>query len=141
MMIKVKTLMLSLSLFGNALAVLFVVSALTSATANISLYRMEGGISSAMIVSIPLGSEAATATFGPVEITLRRGESAFLQFASVVEGRQANWIIQALYDHRVIDVSQNPTGITITGIDSGTCLLQTLTNDGIIDIAIIRILE
>jgi len=139
MMIKVKTLVLSVSLLFNALAVTLLISAIAGNTSSFSFYRMDGGIAAAMIVSVPLSS--GSVTFNPVEITLSVGESAFLQIAGAVEGRQVNWIIQALYDRRIISVSQNSGGITITAVNSGECVLQTFTNDGITDVAIIRVAE
>ena len=139
MMIKVKTLLFGVSLLCNALFIGLVISTLTSTTASLSFHRMNRGMTSAVVVSVPLSSQAVT--FNPVEITLRKGESAFLQIASVVEGRQANWIIKALYDHRIIAVSINAFGITITAFDTGECSIQTLTNHGIRDVALIRVIE
>ena len=139
MMIKVKTLLFGLSLLCNALFIGLVINSLTSNAASFSFNRMDGGMASAVVVSVPLSSGAVT--FNPVEITLRKGESAFLQIASVIDGRQANWIIQVLYDHNLIAVSKNAFGITITAIETGECVMQTLTNHGIIDVAIIRIVE
>jgi hypothetical protein len=99
---------------------------------------MDRVMTAAMIVNAPL---AGTVTWNPVEMTLRRGESASLQIASMIEGRQVNWIVQALFDPRIIAVNENPFGILITALAVGECILQTLTNDGIRDIAIIRVTD
>ena len=139
-MVKLKTLILVISLAGNALAVILVAAAIASGggSASLSFYRREEGIATAMIVSVPPDS---IVTFNPVEITLHKGDSALFQFSSVINDSQANWIIQALYDRSLVEVRQNPAGITITAVNPGICVIQTLTNDGIMDIAVIRVIE
>ncbi|MCL2381223.1 MAG: hypothetical protein FWC64_06470 [Treponema sp.] len=138
MKIQIKTLVLGVSLSLNALSIALVIGAVSANTATLSFYPKEAGITAAVIVSVPPDS---TVTFNPVEITMRTGESAFLQIASAIDGRQANWLVQALYDRHVISTSPNASGVTITAVAAGECVMQTLTNDGIMDVAIIRVTE
>ena len=139
MIAKAKTFLFGLSLLCNALLIGLAVNALAGNTASLSFYRMDKGMASAVIANVPAMPGAVT--FNPVEITLKIGESASLQITSVIEGRQANWIINALYDRSVIAVSRNPFGITITAVGAGESVMQTLANNGIVDVAVIRVVE
>ena len=140
-MVKIKTVILIISLALNALFAMLAAGALRSkpAVQTLSFFQMEGSIVAAMVVSVPL--ETGGIVFNPAEIVLRKGESATLQISSVSGGMQANWIIQALYDRSVVSVSPNATGITITAIEIGECPLQTLASEGITDVALIKVVE
>jgi hypothetical protein len=140
MMIKVKTLILIVSLLVNALFAALVIGTFRSpASVSLLFAPPEQSFTAAMLVSVPF--EAGIVVFNPVEITLLVGESASLQMASVIAGRQANWIIQALYNRDIISVSRNDSGITITAIAAGEDVIQTLGGEGITDIAIVRVIE
>jgi CBS domain containing-hemolysin-like protein len=137
--IKIALIILSIAL--NALFVFTVVSAFTVSAASLSFYDMdEGGkryTTAAAVVSIPLG--AAEVLYGPVALSLAAGDKASLQISAVSGGKQANRIITALYDRSVIRVSETGFGIVITALAPGSTALQTLSGEGIIDIAVITV--
>ena len=140
MMINVKTIILIISVLGNALSIALVVSAVTSPRAAFISFSTPAqmSVTAAMVVSVPF--DAGYVNFNPVEMTLRVGQSASLQISSVIAGQQANWIIQALYDRSILSISPNPQGITITAIAPGECVIQTLAGDGITDVAFIQVI-
>jgi len=133
-----KTITLIISLILNVLGIGLLLFSSSGQTSTLSFYATEDSVTSALVVSIP---NERVGTFGTVQITLRKAESASLQLSSVIGGRQANWIVQPLYDHKIVSVSQSSTGIIITALEIGETAVQTLTNDGISDIAIIKVIE
>jgi hypothetical protein len=125
----------------NALCFVFFALALAQKTASVSFLDLDGPdrryTAAALIVSIPEGS--GSVNFGPAEVALHRGGAAAFQ-ASVVAGRkQANWYVNALYDHAVIAVENTGYGIVIRALQEGETTLQTLTEEGIKDVLIVRV--
>lgn len=138
---RIKTITLVISLLLNGLVFLFTVLALSRHTASFSFYDMGGTdhaayTTAAAVVSFPRGGNVL---LGPVEITLKRGQSASLQFSAVSQNRQANYLITALYDRGVLKVDQNGFGIVITALEAGETTMQTLSDGGITDIARVRV--
>jgi hypothetical protein len=89
-------------------------------------------IAAANIVTSPQGS---VVVFNPVEITLEPGQSASVQFSVMLSRKQLNWMAETLYDRGVVQVKKNPFGITILAVGEGTAALQTVTENGIKDVA------
>ena len=142
-MIKGKTFFLLLSLFLNGLFIsVFITAILSNPPSTLSFYSMdrEGSLyaTAAMVVSAPSGN---TITFNAVEISLKPGDRAFIQFSAIIGKNQANWIMETLYDHGIINVQKTGFGIIITALKTGECVLQTLGNDGITDIALVKVID
>jgi hypothetical protein len=137
--IKLTLIILSIAL--NALFVFIAVSAFTGATASLSFYDMDGEdgryTTAAAVVSIPL--ETGEVLYGPISLSLAEGDRAALQISAVSGGKQANRLITALYDRSVIRISETGFGIVITALAPGSTTLQTLSGEGIIDIAVITV--
>jgi len=126
-----------LSLFFNVLFILFLILSSRSKRSFLSYNKEEGYITSAAVISVPLSDEIS---FGTIEITLMPMEKAYLQYAvSTPEITQGNMIIRALYDPDIISVKDSGYGIEILALAHGSTLMQTLTNDGIKDIALITV--
>ena len=138
-MIKFKTILLVVSLLLNALFVWVVTNALSGETRSLSFYAPEPSMTAAVVASVP--PESGSIVFNVVEFTLKRGESASLQFSGLVEGKQANWIVESLYDHRVIHVRKSVYGIIITALEIGETVMQSVTGEGIQDIAFVKVIE
>jgi hypothetical protein len=141
-MVKIKTIVLIISLCINALAVLLFTLIATGTPRNAAqllFERDELAVTHAMLVSTP--KNISSIAFNSLDITLRKGESATLQFSNVIDGRQTNWVMQALYDHSIIKVEAAQFGIVITALNEGECVMQTITQVGITDIAYIRVVE
>ena len=127
------------SLFFNALFVLFLILSLSSKNAFISFKRADGHIASAAVVSVPF-SEKNEIAFGVIEITMRPQDKAYLQYSFCTdEIKQANMIIASLFDPDIISVNNTGYGIEITALAQGSTLMQTLTNGGIKDVALITV--
>jgi hypothetical protein len=140
MRVHFKSLLLAVSLLLNGIFIALCVFAFTSRTktSHLSFPAPPDGYSTAAaVISVP---PAGTAVFDLVEITLKPREKAFLQF-SVISGAQGNLILNAVYDHDVITITQTGYGIEITALQSGSTLMQTLTADGIKNVALINVNE
>jgi len=139
MTIKLKTVILAVSLLCNAAFAAFMTAALKSDNTSVSFKELKGSIAAAMVVNFP--AEPGGVMFNPPEINLKRGMSASVQISSVNEKRQADWVIQPLYDHRLVSVTSTPSGIVITALEKGECVVQAFTGKGFMDIAVVRVIE
>jgi len=95
-------------------------------------------ITAAAVVSLPSGDEAV---FELVTISLKPGEKAFLQFSFITRNKQGNLLINSLYDPAVISISNASYGVEITALSEGETLMQTITIDGIKNVALIRVVS
>jgi hypothetical protein len=136
---KIKSGFLVFSLILNAIFIAVLVTALFSKSSNL-YYRTprDGYVTAAAVVSVPADGEAV---FDLITMSLRPGEKSFLQFSFVSSRKQANLLINALYDPGVISISNAAYGIEITALSEGETLMQTLTNDGVKNIALIRVVK
>jgi len=126
-----------ISLLFNGLFILFLILSSQSKRSFFSYNKEDGYITSAAIVSVPVSDEIS---FGVIEITLTPGEKAYLQYSfSAAEIIQVNMIVRALYDPKVVSVKDKGFGIEILALAQGSTLMQTLTNDGIKDVALITV--
>lgn len=134
-----KTAAFVLSLFFNAAFAVFFAIALSGKTASVSFLDMEklnGGaayLTGACVVSVP--EAGASLVFGPAEFTLSPGDVAAYQFSAVSGGGQLNMACEPLYDRAVVAVEKSGYGLVITALSPGEAVLQTLTADGIRDLA------
>jgi len=144
MVIKVKSLLIAVSLIANGFFVLFLILLLFSSSMSNNLTLSvhappdDGYITAAAVAGAPKGREVV---FNAVEITLKPREKAFLQFLVSSDKKQANLLITPLYDPEIISVTQTGSGLDITALVEGVTLIQYLANDGIKDIALIIIEE
>jgi len=136
---KTKSFLFGFSIFLNAVFFLFCIIALSSKNTFLSILPPEDkSITSASVVSVPAGSGIV---FNSIEISLKQNEKAFIQFAVFADRKQSNLLLQALYDHNIISVSQAGIGIEITALALGSTLMQTITSEGIRDVALITVTE
>ena len=134
-----KKIIFALSVFLNAafLLLLLLLVSLGRGTSSFSFVDHGAGYhSSALVVSAPAGSGVG---FGPVEISMEAGESAYLQFSAHIGGRQSSLAMEPLYDHGVVSVGQSGFGIVITGIGPGDATLQLFSPQGFKDIAYVTV--
>ena len=128
-----------ISVTANILAVGLVVAAATAAprSASVVFTSPGSGFTTAVLASVP---DSARVVIGPVEITLRENETAALQFSVVRPGGQANFLLSPiLHDRGTVSVREEGMGIVVTAIREGETVLQTFGDDGISDIAVIRV--
>jgi len=91
----------------------------------------------AAVVSLPSSSEAV---FELITISLKPGENAFLQFSFIPSKKQQlNLLINTLFDPEIVSISQTGYGIQIHALQEGETLMQTLTNDGVKNVALIKV--
>jgi len=137
MQIKVKSLVLVISLIINTFFILFFIISIISKNSLLSIYTPDDNyVTACAVVSAPVSSAIV---FDLIEITLKPEEKAFLQFSVISEKKQVNFLITALYDNDIISVTQNGYGIGITALREGVTVMQTLSNDGIKDVALITV--
>ena len=134
----VKTILLTFSLGFNALFILVFMLVASSKSSTLSYYRPDkNGMTAAVVVSVP---RSRAVVFEPVEITLQKNDQAALQYSVIASGAQANRLITALYDRDLIRVEDTGYGIIITALNEGDTMMQTVTADGIVNIARITII-
>jgi hypothetical protein len=133
MQIKIKPLLFALSLFLNAAVILLVILSGFSKTSTFSFFKPDDYITAASVVSVPKAQSAAVEL---ITVNIKPLDKAYLQFSVISEhNKQANLLFNALYDPNVISVAQTGFGMEITALREGSTLIQTLTNDGIKDVA------
>jgi hypothetical protein len=138
MQIKLKSFLFGLSLFFNAIFILLMILSSFSKYSRLSFYPPgDGLITAATVINFPKDSDAVFENF---ELTLKPGQYAYLQYSVVLtDNKQTNMLINALYDPDVIAVFHSGFGIEILALSEGSTLMQTLTNDGVKNIALITV--
>ena len=122
------------SLFFNVVFILFFVAAALGKTASLSFRNMgDTYLTAACVVSMP--EQRADLVFGPVEFTLIHGEKAALQLTAYLDGKQLNMAPDPLYDRSVIAVEKTGYGLLIEALSPGEAVFQTITSEGIRDLA------
>ena len=139
---KAHKIVLAVSLVMNAIFFLVLALTLSRRMSSVSFLdndsettRYATGV---CIASVPRGGSVV---FGTVELTIKQGEEASLQFSSVMEKTQSNIALEVLYDRAVLRVERSPYGLTVKALAPGTALLQTVTQDGIRDVASVIVEE
>jgi hypothetical protein len=134
-----KTVALIISIAANALFCLFLALAFTVKSASFSFYEPDASyLAAAAVAVLPV---SGTVVFNTVEITIKQGEQAALQFSVIANRKQANWLIHTLYDHDIIAVEPSGHGVMINALRPGETVMQTLSEDGFKDVARITVLE
>jgi len=137
MKIKLKSVIFIVSLIFNFIFIFLLFLASFSKYADISYYYPDDDLfSAAAIVSFP---KDGSAVFELIEISLKPRQTAHLQYSVISSGKQSNLLLNALYDPDIISVKNTGYGIEIKALNEGVTLMQTLTNNGIRDIALIII--
>jgi hypothetical protein len=135
-----KTIALVVSVALNALFIAFVAAALSSHSAALSFYDMgPSHTTAALVVTFPSGSSGAV--FGPVHLRLKKGEQAAIQFSAYTQKKQANYLINALYDRGILRHENTGYGVIVTALEAGETVMQTLGGEGIDDLAAITVTD
>jgi hypothetical protein len=138
MKINLKTLFFGLSLLFNIIIIFLLVLSSFSKNSSINcFYSDDNSVTAASVVNFPKDSKAS---FDNLEITLKRGQKARIQFAFLFpDQKQANLLINALYDPKIIKITHTGFGIEIFALAEGSTLMQTITNNGVQNIASITV--
>jgi hypothetical protein len=137
-----KTVLIVLSVLGNAALAALVALAFTGNSRSLSYHVMDADgpyTVGACIVSV--GGPGENIVFSPVAVRLAAGDRAHLQYAAVRDGAQINVAPEALHDREIVSVSQTGYGVLITALAPGETVLQTVTAEGIRDLAAITVTE
>jgi len=139
MRIKIRTIIFILSLLVNTIFILLFILSGFSKTSSFSFFNPDNYLTAAAVVSVP---KSASASVELISINLKTKEKAYLQFSVISpDKKQGNLIFTPLYDHKIIDIAQTGYGLEITALKEGETLIQTLSNDGIKNVAGIVITE
>jgi len=138
MKINFKTFIFSLSLLFNAVFVFLLALSSFSKNSRIScFYTDENSITAACVVNFPRDGKVV---FDNLELSLKPGQKAFLQFSVLSsDQKQSNFLVNALFDPSVVSVSPSGFGVEIFALAEGETLMQAVTNDGIKNIAAVRV--
>jgi hypothetical protein len=136
---KTKTVLLTVSAAANVLFLSLLLPALFLKTAAVSFRKPpEGHVTAAAVATVP---EGGGLVFNAVEISLKPGQAAYYQFSVFSGTGQANWLVNALYDRAVAAIRPDGYGILVTAVAAGETAVQTLTEDGIRDVILVRVAE
>ena len=134
---KTAAALFAVSVIFNVLFLVFFGFAVSGKTSSFSFRDMRekntAYVTGACIVSVP--ERGADLVFGPAEFTLLPGEKAAYQFSAFLDGRQLNMAPEPLYDHTVIAVEKSGYGLLIEARAPGEAVVQTITTEGIRDLA------
>jgi hypothetical protein len=137
----VKKALIIISVCFNIIFLLFIIFSLTRKSATISFLNLESDsdkyTTGVCIVSVP--TQGADLVLGTPEFSLNVGEEAALQFSLFLERHQMNLALEQLYDHEIVSIDRSGYGLIITAIKPGETILQTMTGNGIRDIAIVSV--
>ena len=131
-----KKIVFIISIMFNFIVLVLFALTLTRKTASVSFLNLDGAkryTTAACMVSTP--SDNANIVFGPAGFSLKTGEEAALQFSLIIDKRQMNLALTALYDHSVISAEPSGYGLVIRALKPGETTMQLFTGDGIRDIA------
>lgn len=133
-----KPFIFGLSLFFNLVFILLLILASFQKNTRIACaYTDENTVTTASVVNFPKDGKAA---FEFLELTLKPGQKALLQFSVITpDQKQANLLINALYDPSVVKAANTGLGIEILALAEGSTLMQTVSNDGVKNIAFITV--
>jgi len=149
MKVPVKKIVFIISLVFNILIILFFsMVSISPSPIHFTLGSFtQRYLHSALIVSVPWHNNDPNVTFGPVEIVLKKGAVASLQFSMIrdnpssKDAQQTNMAIEPLYDPSVIKIEPSGYGIYIYAIKAGETTLQIFSGGSFRDIARILVYE
>lgn len=134
---KFKPFLFCFSLFLNVLFIsLFAAASFSKRTSLFYRSPPDGYVTAAALVSLPSSGKAL---FGEISIALTAGDVCYLQYAVASLKNQGSLVINALYDPSVIRVTQTGYGLEITALQEGETLMQSLTNEGVRNVALITV--
>jgi len=135
-----KSFIFVLSLIFNSLFIFLLILPSFSRARNSSLscfFTDKNSITAACVVNFPKDGKAV---FDNLELSLKPGQVARLQYSVISsDQKQANFLINALFDPEVVSVSHTGAGIEILALSEGETLMQTVTNDGVKNIALVTV--
>lgn len=99
----------------------------------------EANASSAFIISLPM--ENTDINWNTPSVTLRKGDSCYIQLSTLLDNQQINTGIEPLYDHNVLNVKTMALGVSVTAIGEGSTSLQTISTYGIRDVLTITVID
>ena len=97
------------------------------------------------VVSVPF--ENSDVEYGPVYITLKKGDIAALQFATIINNQdtrhsqQSNLALEPMYDPNVVSIDTSGFGLLVKGIKEGETSLQVFSGGGFRDIAYVLVYD
>jgi len=149
MKIPVKKIVFAVSVTINLLVILlFALVSLSPSPIHFTLGSFSKRyLHSALIVSVPWYDNDPSVVFGPVEIALKKGALAALQFSMIRDNPasknafQTNMAIEPLYDPAVIKIEPTGYGIYIYAVKSGETTLQIFSGGSFRDLARILVYE
>ena len=137
--IKFTTILFPVSLILNLLFIGLIITTMLSDTDSLAIFNIDKDyLTAAAVASVPVSGDII---FELVHITMKEHETATLQFSVKTGRNQSNLLINTLYDHNLVAVKPTGYGIIIRALNEGETMLQTLSNDGIVNIAHITVIK
>jgi len=96
--------------------------------------------SAAQIVSIP-DDGVSSAAFGPFDLTIRLGDSAYIQISAIRERVQQSLLLSGIYDTRIVELKQARYGVRVSALSIGETAIQSITSKGVTTLAVVKVVE
>jgi hypothetical protein len=97
-------------------------------------------LAAACIVSLPLPDyDGPALSFGTISLTLRQGDTAYLQFSTLKYNRQTNKTFQYRCDRTVVEVTTDNGRAAIKALSTGETMLEALTEGGVIPVCLVTV--
>ena len=137
----IKKALIVISVSFNVMFLLFMLFAFNKKMSTFSFYDLDSEsepyTTASCIVSVP--AQNADLVFGAPAFSLKPGETAAVQFSLFFQRRQMNFALEPLYDPEVVSLERTGYGILVKALSPGETVLQTMTGEGIKDIAVITV--
>jgi len=135
-----KIVALGISFLLNFIFIMTLVISGSSKNSSVSFFSPDGYITAATVISVPKTRSAAV---DRISLNLKPHDKAYFQFSVFSggdkKGKQGNLIFNPLYDPKIISITQTGAGFEITALNEGSALIQSFTNDGIKDVALVTV--
>jgi hypothetical protein len=131
-----------MSLAVNGVILVFALSANKD---YIGIPRLETGdtnaqIAAACIVTMPVSDSGGPAvSFGTISVTLREGDTAYLQISALEHKVQSYTRLQYRCDRSIVDVSNDRFRTRIAARAKGQTMLEALTDSGLIPVCLVTV--
>ena len=132
----------SLSLIFNLIFILLLFLSGLSKNSSVSFFNPDDYITAAAILSVP---KTRSASVDMMSVSLNVHDTAYLQFSvfsgEKKQGRQGNFLFTPLFDPNIVSITKTGFGLEITALKEGKTLIQTFTNEGIKDVALVTVTD
>jgi hypothetical protein len=142
---RVKKIVFAAGVVSLAINAVLLVYGIASGKSYFAVPRIENSgeepyLIAACIVALPLPDyDGPALSFGTLSLTLRVGDTAYLQFSTLENSRQTNTAFRYRCDSTVVEVTGDNGRTIIKALSAGETMLEAVTPDGVIPVCIVTV--